>query len=577
MDPLIRGGPLVDPQRMRAGRPSSEPCPRAPTALVRPARGAGRGPARGIRALARPGRWLGLTTVLGLSAGCAGPRTEWNLAPVVSRHSAAGGDSEVEAIGGMVLSRRDAFSGERNYWAVRPLVSNRYEPDGDRLTWFLRPFGFAREDAAQKSNVAQLVPLARYAQRELDSGFVEWSLLVLPGIYWGSKEDGSVQRVFFPLGGVAERFFGFDRIRFVLFPLWLRTERHGRTTDHFPFPLFSYGRGAGGKSWRIWPLAGRVAWEGRYVRRFFLWPFFHVQSNELQRPPSEHQHTWMIWPLFGRARRGEARVTTVLWPFFGHTTDPDTGFWAWDAPWPLVVFQGGDPNRARRERVWPFYSRYEGDGLIRYWHPFPFVSRRYETYSDGELKGFAVYPFWRSYNRTLTGTAAPRRGEGPGEAEGGTPPSRPGVERWRKLWPLFRWRSGPSGGHAATPDLNPFQELDFLDEHYAWLWELYSRTTTVSTLRTRSWLGLWRRERDADEDRRALSVLWSARDYTRAGRDVSERSWLFGLVRYRVTEGEGWRMLRPAFPGPGWPLQRVPRSTLPEALPLDATPGGPAR
>lgn len=500
---------------------------------------------------------------LAVAAGCAGARAEWNLAPLASRHSAAGGDAEVEALGGLVLTRRDAYSGERNYWAVRPLVSNRYEPDGDRLTYFLRPFGFAKDDAAERTSIAQLVPIARYAERELDSGFVEWSLLVLPGIYWASKEDGRVQRAFFPFGGVVERFFGFDRIRFALFPLWIRTERHGRTTDHFPFPFLSYSRGSGGTAWRVWPLVGKNSWEGRYLRRFFLWPFFHVQRNDLQRPPEEQQRAWFVWPLIGRATRGSAHVTTVLWPFFGYTSDPETGFWALDAPWPLVVFQGGDPERGKRARVWPFYSRYEGDGLTIEWFPWPFLSRRHEVYEDGETRGFAFYPFWRSSDRTYTATPALSSESVPGAVTEDPAQFRLGVQRWRKLWPLFRSRTGPNGGRTAIVDLNPFQELDFLDEHYAWLWELYSRTTTVSTLRTRSWLGLWRRERDADEDRRALAFLWGARDYSRAGREVHERSWLLGLVRYRVTEGQGWRMLRPAFPGPGWPLQRVPRSTAP--------------
>lgn len=486
---------------------------------------------------------------------CAGPDQERNLAPLVSRHSAAGGDAELEALGGLVLTRRDALSGERTYWAVRPLVSNRLEPDGDRFTWFLPPLGFAREDAAERTAVGQLLPIARYAETRRESGFLEWSLLVLPGVYWARKEDGRVQRVVVPFAGLVERFFSFDRAQFVLFPLWLRTERHGRTTDHVLFPFFSWSRGAGGTAWRAWPLAGNNAWDGRFYRRFFLWPFFHWQHNGQNLPQSEQQRSWMVWPLLGRSTRGEAHATTVLWPFFGYTSDPETGFWAWDGPWPLVVFQGGDRERASRQRVWPFYSRYEGDGLVQYWHPWPLVNRRHEVYEDGEKHAFAVYPFWRSHTRTSEGAAGTR-----GEAD-----TRAGVERWRKLWPLFRYRSGPDGGHAAFPDPNPFQELDFLDEHYAWLWELYSRTTTVDTLRTRSWLGLWRRERDRDEDRRALSVLWAARDYSRAGRAVHERAWLFGLVRYRVTEGEGWRMLAPAIPGPGWPLQRVPSSLAPDA------------
>jgi hypothetical protein len=33
---------------------------------------------------------------------------------------------------------------------------------------------------------------------------------------------------------------------------------------------------------------------------------------------------------------------------------------------------------------------------------------------------------------------------------------------------------------------------------------------------------------------------------------VRETSLLFGLVRWRVTADEGFAMLRPAFPGPGW-------------------------
>jgi len=39
---------------------------------------------------------------------------------------------------------------------------------------------------------------------------------------------------------------------------------------------------------------------------------------------------------------------------------------------------------------------------------------------------------------------------------------------------------------------------------------------------------------------------------------------LFGLLRWRVTEGEGFDMLPVAFPGPGWPAH----------TPL-ARPGGP--
>ncbi|QDV07798.1 hypothetical protein Poly30_33310 [Planctomycetes bacterium Poly30] len=503
----------------------------------------------------------------GAFAGCAGPNSERVLSPLFSSHSAAGGIPEIEALGGAYLSRRNPSTGQRDYWAIRPLLSNRFDEKGDRFTWFLPPLGFIDEDSERGTRVAQFVPLARYATLREESGFKTWSLLVIPGLYWSAHEDGRVQRAFFPFFGVVEKFLSLDRGTFALFPLWLRVERYGRTTDHFLFPIFSYSRGAGGKAFRIWPFFGLNRWEGRYSRWFFAWPFFHWQRNGLQYAEDQHQTSWFLWPLIGRAVRGPASQTTVLWPFFGYTTDPETGFWAWDGPFPLVRFQGGDPDRPVRKRVWPFFSYYKGDGLTSRWFAWPLINRRHEEYADGTKEATNVFPVWRSSTRTRDRDALPREGE-----EFGRPA---GTERFRKVWPLGKVRTihGPEAGSPGEKggerlerdltviDLNPFQELRFMDENYAWLWELYTRKERGDELRSRSWLGLWRHEKDRDEDRRSLSALWSARDYDRAGRRAHERSWLFGLLRYRSIDGGGFTFLRPAFPGPGWPIARTPSST----------------
>ncbi len=496
---------------------------------------------------------------IGLAA-CAGPDSERILAPLYSSHSAAGGVPEVEALGGAILSRRDPASGARNYWAVRPILSNRFDANGDRFTWFLPPLGFVDEDSERGTRVAQFLPIARYGTQVEASGFKTWSLLVLPGLYWAGHEDGRTQRAFFPFYGVVEKFLSMDRGTFALFPLWGRVERHGRTTDHFLFPIFSYSRGAGGKSWRFWPFFGVNRWEGRYDRKFALWPFFHWQKNGLRDPEDEHQKSWFIWPLVGQAKRGPASQTTVLWPFFGYTTDPENGFWAWDGPWPLVRFQGGDPDRPVRKRVWPFYSYYNGDGLTSRWYGWPIFNRRHEEYIDGTKDSTSFFPVWRSSTRERTEPSIAREGE-----ERGKPV---GTERFRKVWPLGKVRSIRQDDRTierdfTVVDLNPFQELRFVDEHYSWLWELYTTKEREGTLRSRAWLGLWRHEKDRDEDRRSLTALWSARDYDRAGRRAHERSWLFGLVRYRSVEGGGFTFLRPAFPGPGWPIARTPASGTP--------------
>ncbi|MEM9803094.1 MAG: hypothetical protein AAGA20_22435 [Planctomycetota bacterium] len=491
-----------------------------------------------------------VAALLAALSACATADTERNLAPLYSSHSAAGGVPEIEALGGAILTQKHPETGGRKYWAVRPIVSNRKYADGDSFAWFLPPLGFVQESASRQQRVAQLVPLARYSTQTEPSGFQTWSLLVLPGIYWAGHEDGRVQRAFFPFGGVVEKFLSLDRGTFVLFPLWLRVERYGRTTDHVLWPFFTYSRGAGGPAWRVWPLIGNISWDGRYDRWFFLWPFFHWQRNDLQYKESEQRKSWLIWPLIGNARREGTTNWTFLWPFFGYAKDDASGFWAWDGPWPLVLYQGGDPDRAVRKRAWPFYSYYQGDGLTSRWYAWPFVNRREEIYEDGTKKAFKVLPFWRSYTR---------------DRKFSTPVSAGpvGEEKYRMLWPLGRVRKAPGESDLVVVDLNPFQRLQFIQEHYAWTWQLYTRYARGEQVRSRSWLGLWRREKDGDEDRRSLSVLWSARDYTRAGRTAHERSFLFGLLRYRTVDGEGFTFLRPAFPGPGWPMRRTPSSTAP--------------
>ena len=99
------------------------------------------------------------------------------------------------------------------------------------------------------------------------------------------------------------------------------------------------------------------------------------------------------------------------------------------------------------------------------------------------------------------------------------------------------------------------------------MWELYSTHRVEDIVRERSWLGLYRRERDANEDRRSFVGLWGLRKYWAEGEPVRETSLLFGLVRWRKA-GAGRSFLPPAFPGPGWPLERQVR-TLPaeEAAP----------
>lgn len=470
-------------------------------------------------------------------AGCATDGTERNLAPFWSEHSMAGGGVEVEALGGALRTRVAQRGAAFTQFAARPLmIRDRTREDGKEavVDHFLAPFGYATYRADE--TVWQLLPITRYDRQTAEDGTLEWTLLTLPGIYWSKRADGRTLRGWFPFAGVMETFLSYDRIEWVLFPLWLRTERAGRVTNHYLWPFFSYTDGTGGPSWRVWPLVGNSIYEGKYERWFAFWPIFSWQRNNLQLPPEAHETKWMVFPFYGRTTAGDYSATTVLWPFFGWATNESNGYKSIDAPWPLMRFLRDPAQDQERTRVWPFWSEYRGDGLESTWWGWPFVNDRREIYDDAERNSTNIVPFVQNWER--------RDDQG-------------NVERYSKVWPFFQIeRKNEDELRTAFPALNPLWRTPDIDAMYAWIWELYTRERQGNVLRERTWLGLYRREKDLLEDRRSLAFLWSSRTYAIQGRARRETSLLFGLFRWRSSAESAFEPMLPAIPGPGWPLER---------------------
>ena len=206
-------------------------------------------------------------------------------------------------------------------------------------------------------------------------------------------------------------------------------------------------------------------------------------------------------------------------------------------PLPLVRIQRG-PDGIKRTRFWPFFGRLEADGLVETQFLWLLIRLRHEDYLDSERDGVYVIPFWQSTTRTDKET---------GE-----------VSKWRKFFPFYRFESDDEGESGAFLCLDPFQRNTVIDRHYGWLYKLWEWRQRGPVRRERALWGLWRRERDAGEDRRSLMGLWARRSYHKEGKKVRETSLLFGLLRWRSTEDEGTDLLRPAIPGPGWPGKREP-------------------
>lgn len=503
-------------------------------------------------------RWASLLPLALLASAltsCASFESDRHVAPLFTRVSRAGGGDRTEALGGIVIVEHAQPDRPYTAWGVRPLFIHDRLPEERASTDFLYPLGTIRREP--RSLLWQILPLARYSRVEDEEG-ERWSFLSLLGLYFAGFPDGRRVRAWFPVAGIVEGNLTFERLEWVLFPLYARSVRQGRATYHVLWPVFAYGRDEHSGAWRVWPLVGRSWRAGSYDRRYALWPIFQHQRSNLKAREELQRRDWMVFPLYGHTAQGSYRSHTLLWPFFGHAHDERSGFWAWDGPWPLVrVSRPGSGAGPYRTRFWPFFGHYRGDGLDQRYYGWPLFVRRKDEFPRGRVRAYNLVPFWQWSERYDS-----------------DPEADPDPVRWRKLWPLYRRYEHGGGGRMALVSLDPLWNLPTFDRHYAWLWEAYSREWEPQVVRERSWLGLWRRERDADEARHYVTGLWSSRRYSQAGRAVTDRSLLFGLLRWRSTAGS-LRLLAPALPGPGWPLERLPSSLPGSEAASSPTPSSP--
>jgi hypothetical protein len=545
--------------------------------------------------------WLLGLLVSGLCA-CADLQADLHLAPLFGQHATADRASESEALGGFYFTRRveqpptwTALAGPHQSGAqlfaqgpkerlvtraLRPLWGWReVGPDEERVD-YLAPLGFWRRRGPDV--ISMLVPVyyyrsapAGWRQGNLDrSGPREFDLIALPGVIFSRNARGAEKTGWFPFFGELTDFATYDRVRWFLFPLYLGVKRGADQYENVLYPILGFTSSGGRQHFRLWPLFGWHKKENSFNRRFWLWPFFHRSSEGLHRPPEERTERWMFFPFFGYTKDRSYRAVSVLWPFFGYAWDPrgerlreETGqdvqsagapraFWAWDGPWPLVRIQGGglNPQAERRERFWPIYSYFEGDSLRAWSWAWPIFTRRLEDTPDFRRASFYALPIYQHWN--LHGVGAARE------------------ERFRRFWPLYTYDRTGDRRRFATLSLDPLPRSSPVAFYYGWLWELYARETELERTKERSWLGLYWRESNALESRRSLTGLWSSRRLeTPAGR-VRETSLLFGLLRWRsgpLASNPG--LLRPAFPGPGWPAAWAGSPPPPATLPA-GQPGG---
>jgi hypothetical protein len=320
--------------------------------------------------------------------------------------------------------------------------------------------------------------------------------------------------------------------------------------------------------WRVWPLAGVDRRQGKFERRFLLWPLFHWWSVGLDtKYPTE---AFLLFPLWGHIRNANTDHVSVLWPLFSRRTQKDRDLLEVHAPWPFFGLAAADGLDALK--VWPLWGERRSNNIRHKFLLWPLYRTKSERLNDLRLTTRNLAVVYWSVEREWVELAdssghvrcfAPPRGE----ADRWMRDKRPsadarlaseaeiarrvaageGVYRravTRRLWPLAHsrmWADGSREFRMLSP--LPLATQRYPGEDlYAPFYSIYGYSRSADgTRRESAVLGLYRHERNALA--RHVNVL-GLTDYLRVGTERKRWRLLGGLIEYeRDGAQKGFRFL----------------------------------
>ncbi len=333
-----------------------------------------------------------------------------------------------------------------------------------------------------------------------------------PMLFFGRDNQGRPYAAIFPLGGTVANVGFAERAFFLLFPLYLKTERGDMVEQSLLWPIFSYGRSPRVRSWRIFPVYGEKRSE-RHHQFFVLWPLFHMARSETDKVSSRG---FFLFPLYGDIRqhdRGgilQARSRTLLWPFFKLERSPLHD--KLHLPWPF--FQREDyrhPLEAGEKRYyWPIYGHRTGPGTRHRFLLWPFFHHWQSTGPRQTTHIKWIAPLWLQTRRIDLDTK---------ETDYVS----------HRFWPLFRQQRQGDTNEFIALNLWPTPTTPAIARNYAPLWQLYRYYRSPEEISHRLLWGLWSYRRTEEGSRHRLLPLFDRRKQF-----GGERRWslLGGLIGF---------------------------------------------
>ncbi len=398
--------------------------------------------------------WLSILALLGTVAARAG----FSVGPFYERASATNG---------------------MEFLAVRPFYSSVKDPANERwVKDFLWPLytqkGFKDETYGRFLFFGYSSDFSTTNDRH--------RVWVLPFFFKGESAEGEKYVALFPLGGTLREFLGRDEAMFVLFPLYAKSRINEVQTTSVLWPIGSKTTGDGIERFRVWPFYGRSLHEGKFEKKFILWPIYNsVQFTDQGNPGGG----FVLFPLYGRVATEKGETRWLLPPFFRRSVSADQRYLY--APWPFVQLADGTIHK---RDFWPLYGKKVHGPRTRQYFCWPIGWDNKTVYPTHEQHRRRIVPFF-TYEAEVVGD---------GEA----------ASRYWKLWPLMSWERQGAVSRFRLLDLWPLRHTPGIERNWAPLWTLYSQSRSADAFEWSLLKGFVGYKKMGDQ--RRIRLLWFGAD-----------------------------------------------------------------
>lgn len=241
--------------------------------------------------------------------------------------------------------------------AIRPLLHLKRPADGrDNQVAVLYPLSFARwNEESSATRIFGLFTIDTRGASERKPEQWERRVNVYPFLFYRYSAAEGRRLSVVPFYADLREFFGYERIRMVLFPAFLKLEEPLSERTWLMFPFVSWAGGAQGRGWRVWPIFGWSEDGERARFHYVLWPFYINQELHWTRP--ERERRLVVLPFYAALDAPEQRTRAFLGPLFTHSINDREHTETWGFPWPLWLYQRDTKaDRALTLRLAPFYQ-----------------------------------------------------------------------------------------------------------------------------------------------------------------------------------------------------------------------------